>query len=150
MIKVLLSDFGHYKLSSKAMKFIAKELGKECYFYDYDLSRIVDESMLVKGYWYAVTSKDRPEFPDETAPTSLEEYTDDRSNPLLIKTVETLGRDAFETDYKHMRIAEIPDGVDWEINMNNETGYEWIAEKHQKWHGTQVVRQKIKEEQWEY
>lgn len=136
MTKVLLSDFGHYQLSTKAMKLIAQKLGKECYFFDWDIQQIVPEGAVMKGYWYAVDSEERPEFPDETDPHIIK--IENRADPLLIEVVETLGREAFETDYKHIRIAEIPDGVDWVIQMNDETSYEWIAEKHATWFGDRI------------
>ena len=54
----------------------------------------------------------------------------DRTHPLLIECIETLGKEAFGACAK-ISIAEIPDGVDWEIVEYD--GNEHIAEKHRTW-----------------
>jgi len=54
----------------------------------------------------------------------------ERDDPRLIQIVEELGEDA--AGYGAMlKIVEIPDDVDWEINEDD--GSEWIAEKHRTW-----------------
>ena len=136
MIKILLSDYGHYQLSTKAYKLIAQELGKECYFFDWDMCNIIPEENILKGYWHALSSK---EFDvHENKFEILPDYSDDRSNPILIKVVETLKQEAFEANLKDIRIAEIPDGTDWFIDTNGETGYEWVAVRHATWDGEKL------------
>ena len=58
------------------------------------------------------------------------EDTEDRSDPDLVAVVEQLGEDA-NTDSSELKVVEIPDGVEWEIQ--NYDGMEHIAEKHRTW-----------------
>lgn len=54
-----------------------------------------------------------------------------RTDPRLIKAIEELGADAVSDEYAVLKILEIPDGVEWDIEEYD--GAEWIAEKHRKW-----------------
>ena len=54
----------------------------------------------------------------------------DRSDPDLVAVIEQLGEDA-NTDSSELKVVEIPDGVDWEIQDYD--GMEHIAEKHRIW-----------------
>lgn len=53
-----------------------------------------------------------------------------RINPILIETIEELGKDA-SGKYSNLVIIEIPDDVEWQIEEYD--GYEWVAEKHRTW-----------------
>jgi len=53
-----------------------------------------------------------------------------RDDPDLVRVVEELGEKA-NTRYSDLRVVEIPDGVEWEINEYD--GYEHIAEKRRTW-----------------
>ena len=55
---------------------------------------------------------------------------DARTHPLLIRVVEELG-DAASDDLAKLRVVEIPDGIEWEIDDYD--GSELIVEKHRKW-----------------
>jgi hypothetical protein len=54
-----------------------------------------------------------------------------RDNPLLVRVVEELG-DAANGDYAKLRIVEIPDNIDYEIDEYD--GIESIHEKHRVWY----------------
>ena len=54
----------------------------------------------------------------------------DRTHPLLIKVVEELGEEA-NTEVSELKIVEIPDDVEWEIEEYD--GMEWVSEKHRTW-----------------
>lgn len=54
----------------------------------------------------------------------------ERNDPDLIKVVELLGEDVNER-FSKLKIVEIPDDVDWEINSNDME--EWVEEKHDRW-----------------
>lgn len=49
-----------------------------------------------------------------------------RYDPVLLAVAAERGADL------GLKIVEIPDGVEYEI-QESEEGYEWIAEKHRKW-----------------
>jgi hypothetical protein len=62
-------------------------------------------------YWYAVTDICR-------------------ADPYLIELIEEMGYEA-EGKYAKLKIVEIPDGVEWQIQEYD--GMEWVAEKHRTW-----------------
>ena len=53
-----------------------------------------------------------------------------RDCPILIKVIEQLGNKANDHCSK-LKIVEIPDNVQWEINEYD--GLEHVAEKHRTW-----------------
>ena len=57
-------------------------------------------------------------------------YNEDRSNPDLVRCVETLKEDSFGR-YARLKVVEIPDDVKWHIEEYD--GAEWIAEDHRTW-----------------
>ena len=54
----------------------------------------------------------------------------DRSCPILVAVVEKLGEEA-NSKYSQLKIVEIPDDVEWEIDEYD--GVEIIVEKHRSW-----------------
>jgi len=69
---------------------------------------------------------------DGSGPRTVEGFCRDipRNDPLLIKVIEELGRDASGIA-ADLDIIEIPDGVEWEIEEYD--GDEWVSEKHRTW-----------------
>lgn len=65
-------------------------------------------------------------------PTGLEEP--ERNDPDLVAVVEELG-EAANGRFSKLRVVEIPDGVEWQIEEYD--GLEWIAEKHRTWGDSQ-------------
>ena len=55
---------------------------------------------------------------------------ENRTHPLVIRVIEELGK-AADGACAQLKIVEIPDGVDYEINEYD--GLEHIAEKHRTW-----------------
>jgi len=53
-----------------------------------------------------------------------------RNDPALVNVVEQLG-DAASGDLAELKIIEIPDDIEFEIQEYD--GIEWIAEKHRTW-----------------
>ena len=58
-------------------------------------------------------------------------YELDRTDPILIQVVETLGAEA-NGHYAKLRIIEIPDDVNWEISYYD--GVESVEEVHRSWY----------------
>jgi hypothetical protein len=53
-----------------------------------------------------------------------------RADPKLVECVRALGEDAFG-ECARLKIVEIPDGIDWEINEYD--GIETVVEQHRSW-----------------
>lgn len=54
----------------------------------------------------------------------------DRDDPVLVQVVEELGKRANDS-YSNLRIAEVPDGVNWYIDDYD--GIETVREVHRTW-----------------
>lgn len=61
---------------------------------------------------------------------SINKYSDDRADPVLVRVVEELQEEANGL-YSELKIVEIPNDVEWQIEEYD--GSEWIAEKHRIW-----------------
>lgn len=57
-------------------------------------------------------------------------YDIERTDPVLIQVVEEMGKKSFG-DFSKLKIVEIPDGVNWEIQEYD--GFESIHEVHRVW-----------------
>src|SRR5882724_6957718 len=55
---------------------------------------------------------------------------DNRTHPLVVKVVEKLGKKAYGPCAK-LKVVEIPDGIDWEINEYD--GLESVRERSRSW-----------------
>ena len=58
-------------------------------------------------------------------------FDDDRSNPLLVECVETLGATEASGTFAKLKVVEVPDDVQWEISEYD--GRETIVECHRSW-----------------
>lgn len=58
-------------------------------------------------------------------------FDDDRANPKLVECVETLGSVLASNGLASLKVVEIPDDVEWEIE--NYDGVECVSEKHRRW-----------------
>lgn len=54
-----------------------------------------------------------------------------RTKPELIWCIEKLGTEAASGVHASLKIVEVPDDVEWEIEEYD--GREWVAEKHRVW-----------------
>jgi len=60
----------------------------------------------------------------------ISENTIDRDDSDLVSVVEAMDEESW-TRYSKLKIVEIPEGVEWQIEEYD--GLEWIAEKHRTW-----------------
>lgn len=156
---VINACFGGFSLSPRAVKRLAELNGRECYFFNFQREPKIDFEVRIPvtleeleatadrlGIWSAF---DIPN-PDEVIGKALrdadglygtynERYSKHdlpsgrelvRHDPLLVQVVEELGQRA-RGACAELRIVEIPDGTDYEIEEYD--GREHVAEKHQTW-----------------
>ena len=130
-MKVVINKcYGGFKLSDKAIDRL-KELSKEKG--DKKLLRMIEEEEKTKREWVEEMKRKYGINPSKSKIFGGKYWglSDiDRTHPLLIQVVEELGEEA-NTPVSKLKIVEIPDDVEWEIEEYD--GIEWIAEKHRVW-----------------
>ena len=84
---------------------------KEPFMVHYHTQPLSEDSDINKGYF---------------SPSDIE-----RNDPVLVEVVETLGDEKASGSCGDLHIAEIPEGVDWQIGEYD--GMEWVEEKHRTW-----------------
>ncbi len=143
--------YGGFSLSPKAISRLAELRGQKAYFF---VGGIGDDPRVqvpleeINGIfwsayntptpmantspeeWHAMSQKERQAHNAKSNAESLDTRPNNRADPLLVQTVEELGGEADGSCAK-LRIVEIPDGVDWEINEYD--GMESVHEKHRSW-----------------
>lgn len=144
-MKVVLNKcYGGFGLSPLATKRYLELKGEECYFYKqtrYKHNGVADEYVKIsvdeaqqdlsvihvyKKYLGEKFSK----WP--TGQTDyFSEYDLDRSDPLLIKTIEELGEKKSSGHLAELKVIEIPDGIDWHIDDYD--GIETLHKNHRSW-----------------
>jgi hypothetical protein len=140
-MKVVINNcYGGFGLSPQAQKMFAKLKGFELFFYhqtkheyndgkdEYERIDDVEDS-----YCIFVLTKDLGSVVNKLDCKHEEWFWDndiERDDIDLIEVVEKLGKKA-SNRYSELKIVEIPDGVEWEINEYD--GKETIEEKHRSW-----------------
>jgi hypothetical protein len=155
---VINTCFGGFSLSPRAVARLAALQGKPCFFFTRkvgtgmdDLESItLEEAQQQGGYtsaftipnpssvigeqggqsWAEMSMDERIASNLRYEAVSLNDRPEDRANPLLIQTVEELG-EAANGRFAELKVIEIPDGVEWEINEYD--GVESVHEKHRSW-----------------
>lgn len=158
---VINSDYGGYSLSPLAIKRFAEINGKSCYFFSKNYENGLDgdyyEISLKKAskslFFTAFSVKNPNDYLNKfdkksrhlkTTQEIIEEnkvwdqiylnmymFSDDRTNPLLIQIVEELGEEKAGGSCANLKIIEIPDNMEYEIEEYD--GKEWVSEKHNRW-----------------
>lgn len=150
---VINSCYGGFGLSPKAIKRMAELNGRECFFFnrpsfkgpyvpaDPDKESGIG-SMMMTAFDIPnpneVIPPDWSSLSDERRKESAELYTKhaldsrpERTDPLLIQTVEELGSEAASGACAKLKIIEIPDGIAYEIDEYD--GIESVHEAHESW-----------------
>jgi len=133
--------FGGFGLSMKAYKRYLELKGKQAYFYKevsytpMKYTRIDDiDAEDDKKDWrsFVCTTTDLGkvihDYPKDSV--YLRDY-EIRADPDLIKAIEEVGLKESSTPLSEIRIADVPDDVEWEIDDYD--GIETIREKHRRW-----------------
>jgi hypothetical protein len=112
---VINACHGGFGLSDEAIEYYGE-------LKNLNLVKQKSEHFTLTGYdWYVGEIADENFFSDRNIA---------RNDPDLIRVVEELEEEA-DAQYAELKIVEIPDGVEWEINEYD--GYEHVAEKHRTW-----------------
>jgi hypothetical protein len=134
---VINTCYGGFTLSHKAMKRYAELSGFDIFAFrsEYDssdkdfeeLTYLTDKEVEDQGdegliFYY----KDK----NHTEGNDFCQYAFKRNDPILVQVVEELS-DESSGYCSDLKVVEIPDDVDWEIEEYD--GSEWISEKHRTW-----------------
>lgn len=147
-MKIVINKcYGGFSLSPRAVARLAELRGQTAYFIPFKGETPVPVSQLSSIFWSAYntpTPTKNPSGPEWTkmsleerkahnAKTSVEfidTCRDNRADPLLVQVVEEMG-DAASGDLSELKIVEVPDGVEYELEEYD--GMESIHEKHRVW-----------------
>lgn len=80
--------------------------------------------------WHTTAIEERRASNERHSEQSLYDRDIPRNDPALVQVVEELGEKA-NGRCASLRVVEIPDGVEWEIDEYD--GNEHVAEKHRTW-----------------
>lgn len=147
---VINSCYGGFSLSPAGTRRYAELKGLPCYFFtnptfkDYvpATEEEIGDSMFWSAFtvpnpqilpteeWYRLSIEEKKAYNKQFDSTCLYSREFPRDDPHLIQVVEELG-DKANGRCADLKIVEIPDNVEWEIEEYD--GNEWIAEKHQTW-----------------
>lgn len=97
---------------------------------DRNLKRWTEDSTRSTIYWLTEDIGDKPTLEQLNKASWMHDMDIERHDPLLVKVVEKLGEKA-NSRFSELKIVEVPDGVDYEIEEYD--GMEWIAEAHRTW-----------------
>lgn len=123
MPKIVVNDcFGGFGLSNDAIKRYAELKGIELVW--------VPRTQYGKESWeYHYEHWERADIDDEDD-RYFSYYDIPRDDPALVQTVEEMG-DAANGNSAELRIADVPDGVEWYIDEYD--GIETVREVHRTW-----------------
>lgn len=62
---------------------------------------------------------------------SFYDFEIERNDPILLQVLDQMGVDECGSNYSELKIVEVPDDVEWEIEEHD--GKEWVAERHRTW-----------------
>lgn len=146
-MKIIINKcFGGFGFSPLAYVKYAEKKGINCYFFEMDLNTKKYKSITLEDaqnsflpYMFNVENpndynlSERDDDGTYTTANSLYNKISiniDRTDPIAISVLEEIGKLA-NTKYSDLKIVEIPDDIDYEIDEYD--GIESIHEKHRIW-----------------
>jgi len=144
-MKIAISTGLSYELSDAAIRLLAKKKGVTLYPESQDYG-YVEYWTVPEDKWLSFPDPPIDQQCDEYTAyqKQLDEYTEyqkantfdylvPRNDKDLIEVIEELGSEVASGEHAELHIVEIPDGVDYVIEANDEFGHEWVAERHRTW-----------------
>lgn len=124
--------YGGFSLSPKCIERYYKLKGMKCYHFSKDGGVYIPHD----GDGLFITSFSVPNPNDFKQKELWDNYyltnrPENRTCPLLIQAIEEIGEKESSGSCAALRIIEIPDGVDWELDEYD--GIESVHEKHRSW-----------------
>lgn len=135
-MKIAISTGLSFELSDAAIRLLAKKKGVTLYPESQDYGYF-EYWTVPEDKWFSLPAEPTDQQWDEyTAYLKVNafDYLVPRNDKDLIEVIEELGSEAASGEHTELHIVEIPDGVDWVIESNDEFGNEWVAEQHRTWH----------------
>ena len=146
---VINTCYGGYGISALALQELAKRKGRECYFFTSNIRLRTHTPITVEQtkdvlMWSAYSVPNPDDFRlnerdsdglyksanERALKISLNSLEEDRTDPDLISIVEELGDEA-NTRFSKLKVIEIPDDCDWEINDYD--GIESVIDVKRTW-----------------
>ena len=137
-MKIIINKcYGGFGLSIAAQNLYAEKSGFKLWFYKQKEYKhqggkdlyVRDDGM---GSYNHAVKKDLGDSCEKLPANEYWYYGDiGRADPLLVEVVEEIGEEKASGDLAKLRIVEIPDGIEYEIDDYD--GMESIHEHHQTW-----------------
>ncbi|NII54362.1 hypothetical protein [Luteibacter sp. SG786] len=135
---VINKCFGGFSLSEDGIKRYAELKGLKLYpektEYSFTTYWTVPEDfrdgILGEDDWKSASDAERIRSNELHTKLTICDRDIERDDPLLIRVVRELG-DKASGQYAALKIVEIPDGIQWEIDEYD--GHETVAEVHRTW-----------------
>ena len=132
---VINTCHGGFGLSEKAMKEYFRLKGWPFYVEEKPLFnthwKVPLSERVQEIDWKNATEEEKIAYNEKFEKQTCYEGDIERNDPDLIRAIETVGTEEASGGYASLKIVEIPDDVEWEIEEYD--GSEWIAEKHRIW-----------------
>ena len=131
---VINSCFGGFSLSDAAVKRFYELKGRTASFFIQEgmsgpYKPKTDQTFM--NYAFDVPNPNDFKKKDLWNNHYLTSRPENRSDPHLVQTVEELGSNAASGSAAKLKVIEIPDGIDWELNEYD--GIESVHQTHQSW-----------------
>jgi hypothetical protein len=138
-MKIVINKcFGGFGLSHEAVMLYAEKKGIKLYFRNHP--SLPNSDLFVQYCRVSPEEYNALEAEYSKKKNGIREFNElglyfsstdiERNDPILVQTVEELG-DKANTRFSDLKVVEIPDGVQWEIDEYD--GIETVHEVHRSW-----------------
>jgi hypothetical protein len=138
-MKVVINKcYGGFGLSHEAMLRYAEIKGITVYleesgygFFKYYTVPVHQRTPEEAGNWYELPFAERQRLNEQWRSEQLYDSDIPRNDDALVQVVEELGSKKASGRFAELKIVNIPDGIDWEVDEYD--GLETVAETHRSW-----------------
>jgi hypothetical protein len=138
-MKVVINKcYGGFGLSHEAMLRYAEIKGITVYpeesgygFVKYYTVPVHQRTPEVVGVWHELPLAERQRLNDQWRSERINDLEIPRNDDALVQVVEELGSKKASGRFAELKIVNIPDGIDWEVDEYD--GLETVVETHRSW-----------------